>query len=127
MGSSYEPGSTIKALVMAAGIEEGVVTPDSTMDEQGPVRVGEYAIRTWNNEYHGRITMTQILERSSNVGMVFVGEKLGKINFSNTFMILVLVNQAELTSKMKAALSCVSLLIGQISILLLHRLVRASL
>ncbi len=78
VGSSYEPGSTIKALVMAAGIEEGVVTPDSTMDEQGPVRVGEYAIRTWNNEYHGRITMTQILERSSNVGMVFVGEKLGK-------------------------------------------------
>ncbi|MBI5613823.1 penicillin-binding protein 2 [Candidatus Gottesmanbacteria bacterium] len=78
VGSSYEPGSTFKSLVMAAGIEEGAVTPMTTMDESGPVRVGEYAIRTWNNEYHGKITMTQILERSSNVGMVYVGEKLGK-------------------------------------------------
>lgn len=78
VGSSYEPGSTFKALVMAAGIQEGVVSPESTMDEHGPVLVGQYAIRTWNNEYNGTITMTQVLERSSNVGMVHVGEKLGK-------------------------------------------------
>ena len=48
------------------------------MDENGPVNVGEYTVRTWNDEYHGTTTMTKILEHSSNVGMVYVGGKLGK-------------------------------------------------
>jgi cell division protein FtsI/penicillin-binding protein 2 len=78
VASAYEPGSTFKSLVMAAALEEKVVTPTTTMDEAGPVTVGEYAIRTWNNQYHGPLTMTQVLQYSSNVGMVFVSEKLGK-------------------------------------------------
>lgn len=78
VASSYEPGSTFKALVMSAGIQEKLVTPTTVMDETGPLQIGEYAIRTWNNEYHGSITMTKVLERSSNVGMVFVAQKLGK-------------------------------------------------
>ncbi len=73
----YEPGSTFKPLIVAAGIEEGVIKKDETMNEDGPVKVGEYDIRTWNNEYAGKISMTQILERSSNVGMVYIGKKLG--------------------------------------------------
>ena len=54
------------------------MTPTTVMDESGPLQIGEYSIRTWNNEYHGPITMTKILERSSNVGMVFLAQKLGK-------------------------------------------------
>lgn len=73
----YEPGSTFKPLIMAASIEEKVITPDSTYQEDGPVRVGDYQIRTWNNKYEGNITMTRILEKSSNVGMVYIGSKLG--------------------------------------------------
>ncbi|MEK7588127.1 MAG: penicillin-binding protein 2 [Patescibacteria group bacterium] len=78
VASSFEPGSTFKALVMSAGIQEKAVTPTTVMDESGPLQIGEYSIRTWNNEYHGPITMTKILERSSNVGMVFLAQKLGK-------------------------------------------------
>lgn len=77
VGGSYEPGSTFKALVMAAGIDEGVIKSDTMMDESGAIEVGPYVIRTWNNEYHGNITMTQVLEYSSNVGMVYVAQKLG--------------------------------------------------
>lgn len=73
----YEPGSTFKPLVMAAGIQEGVVKPDSRFNEDGPVKVGEYSIKTWDNSYAGNITMTNVLEKSSNVGMVYVGRKLG--------------------------------------------------
>ncbi len=73
----YEPGSTFKPLIVAAGIEEGAIKKDETMNEEGPVKVGEYDIRTWNNEYAGKISMAQILERSSNVGMVYIGKKLG--------------------------------------------------
>lgn len=78
VAGSYEPGSTFKALVMASAIDQKLVKPDTKMDEDGPVAVGPYFIRTWNNEYHGEITMTEVLEHSSNVGMVFVARKLGR-------------------------------------------------
>jgi len=73
----YEPGSTFKPLIVAAGIEEGVITPDTKMKEDGPVKVDEYEISTWDNKYNGEITMTEVLQNSSNVGMVYIGEKLG--------------------------------------------------
>jgi stage V sporulation protein D (sporulation-specific penicillin-binding protein) len=77
---SYEPGSTFKVLVMAAALNERVVTPTTTMNENGPVAVGDYAIRTWNDQYSGIQTMTEVIQHSSNVGMVFVERKLGKAN-----------------------------------------------
>ncbi|OGG16265.1 hypothetical protein A3D77_02285 [Candidatus Gottesmanbacteria bacterium RIFCSPHIGHO2_02_FULL_39_11] len=78
VGSSYEPGSTFKVLVMAAAINEGVLTPDTTYNEDGPVNIGGYTIRTWNNQYNGPYTsMTDVLVHSSNVGMVFAQSKLG--------------------------------------------------
>ncbi len=76
----YEPGSIFKPLIMAAAIEEKKIKPQDIYDEKGPVEIGEYKIKTWNDKYEGKITMTRILEKSSNVGMVYVGEKLGKDN-----------------------------------------------
>ncbi len=81
VADTYEPGSTFKALVMAAALNERTVDPLTKYNEEGPVQIGEYSIRTWNNEYHGELTATQILEKSSNPGMVFVGQKLGKNKF----------------------------------------------
>jgi len=77
VSGSYEPGSTFKVLIMSAALEEKLVTPTTTMEEGGPTRVGEYLIKTWNEQYSGTISMTKVLEKSSNVGMVFVGQKLG--------------------------------------------------
>lgn len=76
----YEPGSIFKPLIMAAAIEEKRVKPDDFYDEKGPVQIGEYRIKTWNNKYEGKISMTRILEKSSNVGIVYVGDKLGNNN-----------------------------------------------
>lgn len=73
----YEPGSTFKPLIVAAGIESKSIKPDEEMDEDGPVKIGEYQIRTWDNKYAGKVNMTQILEKSSNVGMVYIGSKMG--------------------------------------------------
>ncbi len=73
----FEPGSIFKPLIMAAAIEEKKVKPDTIYNEEGPVKIAEYQIKTWNEKYEGKITMTRVLEKSSNVGMVFVGEKLG--------------------------------------------------
>lgn len=78
VASTYEPGSTFKVLVMSAALENKAITPNTIVDESGPVQLGEYAVKTWNNEYHGPITTTKVLEYSSNVGMVAVERLLGQ-------------------------------------------------
>lgn len=82
----YEPGSTFKPLILASAIESGVVTANTYFNEDGPVKIGEYSIRTWNNQYEGRITLTRALEKSSNVGMVFIGNKMGNESIYKTIM-----------------------------------------
>lgn len=78
ISNAYEPGSTFKALVMAAGIDTGVVKPDTKCDIcEGPVEIGEYKIKTWNDEYRKDITMADAIKYSDNTGMVFVSQKLG--------------------------------------------------
>ncbi len=74
----FEPGSIFKPLAMAAAVDAGEVEPNTTFNESGPVQVDEFEIHTYNDEYHGIQTMTQVLERSSNVGMVFIAQKLGR-------------------------------------------------
>lgn len=73
----YEPGSIFKPLVVAAALDAKKIKPDEEMDEDGPVKIGEYSIKTWDDKYAGRISMTRILEKSSNVGMVYIGRKMG--------------------------------------------------
>lgn len=74
----YEPGSTFKVLVMAAALEESVVKPDTRCDIcDAPIKIGQYLIRTWDDQYHPDITMTDTIVHSDNTGMVFVGRKLG--------------------------------------------------
>ncbi|MCR4263817.1 MAG: penicillin-binding protein 2 [Candidatus Roizmanbacteria bacterium] len=78
VADSYEPGSTFKPLVMAKAFELKKIKPTDTYDESGPVTVSGYQIKTWNSEYHGEISMSEILQYSSNVGMVHISGKLGK-------------------------------------------------
>lgn len=85
IASAYEPGSTFKILVMSAAINEGKIAPNDEFNEAGPVEIGKYAIKTWNHQYHGRIKIPQILQYSSNVGMVYIQEKLGKDNLFKYF------------------------------------------
>ena len=78
ISSGYEPGSTFKPMVMAAAIEENVLKPTDDFNESGPVEFSGYTIRNWNDKYEGKMDITRILEKSSNVGMTYVGSKLGK-------------------------------------------------
>lgn len=78
VAQSYEPGSTFKTVIMAEALDERVLTSSTMIDEKGPVTVSGYMIKTWNSQYHGPITATQVVEYSSNVGMVDVAKRLGK-------------------------------------------------
>jgi cell division protein FtsI (penicillin-binding protein 3)/stage V sporulation protein D (sporulation-specific penicillin-binding protein) len=78
VASLYEPGSTFKVLVMAAALNEDLVTPETTCDIcDQPINIGEFTIKTWNEEYHPNSTMTDVIKNSDNTGMVFVARKLG--------------------------------------------------
>jgi cell division protein FtsI/penicillin-binding protein 2 len=78
ISDTFEPGSIFKVLVMAAGLDSGVVEPDTKCEIcSGPLKVDKYYIRTWNNEYHPDSTMLDVIVHSDNVGMAFVGQKLG--------------------------------------------------
>lgn len=82
----YEPGSVFKSIAMAAAIDDGDVTPNHTFYENGPVKVDEFEIRNSTDEYRGKQTMTNVLEQSSNVGMVYVAKKIGRNLFYSYMM-----------------------------------------
>ncbi len=78
VGDLFEPGSIFKVLVMAAGFNEKVVTPETKCDIcSGPVIIGKYSIRTWDETYRPNSSMTDVIVHSDNTGMVFVARKLG--------------------------------------------------
>lgn len=73
----FEPGSVFKPLVMAAALEHGLVQPDTITVDAGPIRIGPYTINTYDGRHHGRLTMTEVLEQSNNIGMVWVAQQVG--------------------------------------------------
>ncbi|MBI3255955.1 MAG: penicillin-binding protein 2 [Candidatus Andersenbacteria bacterium] len=73
----FEPGSILKPIIMAAAMEEKLVKPNTTFVDNGPVKVDKYTINTFDGKHHGVQTMTQVLEQSNNIGMVWVGQQLG--------------------------------------------------
>ena len=85
----YEPGSTLKPLIMSAALDANLVTPQTKCNIcDKPVSIGGYEIRTWNNEYFKDINMVDVIRHSDNTGMVFVGQKMGidrMINSLNKF------------------------------------------
>ena len=82
VADQYEPGSTFKVLVMAAAVNEDVVKPDTKCDIcAGPIQLGGFSIRTWNNQYYPDTTIKDVIVHSDNTGMVFTGRKLGLDKF----------------------------------------------
>lgn len=78
VSNAWEPGSVFKPLIMAAAINEGKVQPDTKGVFSNKVTVDSYEIHTSTDEAYGEETMTQVLENSDNVAMVWVSEQLGK-------------------------------------------------
>lgn len=73
----FEPGSVFKPIVMAAGLNEKKLTPQTTYEDKGFVKVGGYTIYNYDNRVWGQRTMTEVLERSINTGAVFAESQVG--------------------------------------------------
>lgn len=74
---TYEPGSTLKSVTLAAGLEEGLIAPSTSYDDVGFAVIGGRVLHNALGRVWGPTTMTQVLERSANAGAVFVASQLG--------------------------------------------------
>lgn len=72
---TYEPGSTLKVFLMAAALNEKLVTPNQIIDcEKGYYRVGGRTIH--DHHPYGRITAAEVIKVSSNIGSAKIGKAL---------------------------------------------------
>ena len=77
INDTYEPGSTFKIITAAAGLESGVVTPDSNFSCPGFIIVDDRKIRCHKTVGHGSQTFVQCMENSCNPALITVGLRLG--------------------------------------------------
>jgi cell division protein FtsI (penicillin-binding protein 3) len=73
----YEPGSTFKLVTISAALEDGVVTPRTSFVLPPELHVADRVIHDAEARGTERMTVRQIIERSSNIGTVTIAEKLG--------------------------------------------------
>lgn len=104
----FEPGSVFKPLIVAAALNENSIETDTTCDIcAGPISIGEYTIKTWNDVYHPNSSVTEVVVNSDNTGMVFIARKLGVEKMTEYFQEYGFGNltgvqlQEETTSKLK--------------------------
>jgi len=72
----YEPGSTFKPLNVAIALEKHAIKPDDTFYDSGSIKIGDHIIKNAEATGGRRLSVAQILQYSSNVGMVQIIQKL---------------------------------------------------
>jgi cell division protein FtsI (penicillin-binding protein 3) len=76
----YEPGSTFKIVTLAAALEEKITNPDEVVDcQMGSIVLN--GLRIHDHKAYGGLTVTQILEKSSDVGAIKLALRLGEDRF----------------------------------------------
>ena len=85
INDTYEPVSTFKIVTAAAGLEEGVVTPESTFSCPGFILVDDRKIRCHKVAGHGAETFVQATMNSCNPVFITVGLRLGVDNYYKYF------------------------------------------
>ena len=77
----FEMGSVLKPITMAAAIDSGSITPNTTYFDKGFVEINGAKLRNFDEKPRGERNMTQVLEESLNTGAVFAMQKTGKKTF----------------------------------------------
>ncbi|OGF27589.1 hypothetical protein A2303_02885 [Candidatus Falkowbacteria bacterium RIFOXYB2_FULL_47_14] len=84
----YEPGSIFKIFTMSAGIDQGKVTPESTYNDKGSIKIPGWSKPIKNSDFdtfggHGTVDMITVLELSLNTGSIHVMQRTGPEVFAD--------------------------------------------
>ena len=71
---TFEPGSTMKPLAVAAALDAGVITPKTSFRTGGTYKMGRYTVRDTHN--YGTQDTVGVIRKSSNVGMAMISERM---------------------------------------------------
>jgi cell division protein FtsI/penicillin-binding protein 2 len=77
----YEPGSIFKGLTVAAALDSGMVTPETTYYDAGEIEVGGQVIKNASREAYGEQTVSDVLIKSLNVGTAWLSTQMGPDTF----------------------------------------------
>lgn len=77
VSASFEPGSVIKVFTMSAGLNENVVTKDTTYYDSGSVKIDGWDIENAGGSGGKTRTMLDVISHSVNTGVVYVLQQLG--------------------------------------------------
>ena len=78
----YEMGSIIKPLTLAAGIDSGAISANTTYYDAGSLTLNNKTIFNFDLKSRGTVSMQEVLNQSLNTGAAFVALKMGNKNFS---------------------------------------------
>ena len=81
VSDTYEPGSIFKPMLVAAALEEGVITPNSSFQCNGYTDIGGYRTKCHLVSGHGNINVEQIMAQSCNMGVIQIANLLGADKF----------------------------------------------
>lgn len=82
----YEMGSIIKPLTMAAGIDSGAITANSTYYDAGSLWLNSRQISNYDGKARGLVPMQEILSQSLNTGTAHISQRMGKQTFAKYFL-----------------------------------------
>ena len=78
VADTYEPGSTFKPLNVAIALDAGVIQPHTKVNDTGHIVIDRWPISNAMKTGAGWINITQVLEKSSNVGMIHIMKRMDK-------------------------------------------------
>lgn len=81
----YELGSIIKALTVAAGLDSGVITPESTYFDSGSLTMDGFTIGNYDGRGRGTVSMQEVLNQSLNTGVSHIVQLMGNRPFADYF------------------------------------------
>jgi cell division protein FtsI (penicillin-binding protein 3) len=82
VADTFEPGSTMKPFTVAAALERNLVRPDTLLNLPDDFKVGAKLIK--DDHYHPQLTVTEVLQKSSNIGAVKMAMRLTPAQFWDT-------------------------------------------
>jgi cell division protein FtsI/penicillin-binding protein 2 len=81
----YEPGSIMKVLTFAGGLNHNAFTPSTVIDERQQ-RIDGFLIHDWDRRSHGNVTMQWVLDDSLNNGAIDAEKMEGQSAFYNNLL-----------------------------------------